>query len=101
MLQPFRVRKDLADVGISDQDAGQGSELAYPGPEVGPLALVAHGAPRPVRRLASTLGLAGGPKATPAPASRRRPGDLPVSWPPAAPAKPAGRPAVAASSGKR
>lgn len=91
VLQPFRVHKDLTDLGISDQDTRQGSELAYPGPEVAPLALVAHGAPRPVRQLASTLGRAFGRKAALAPAGRRRrPGDLSVSRPPA----------VAATSGE-
>jgi len=63
VLQPFRVHKDLTDVGISDRDACQGSELAYPGPEVAPLSLVAHGAPRLARQLAATLGLADGPTA--------------------------------------
>jgi len=102
VLQPFRVHKDLTDVGISDRDACQGSELAYPGPEVAPLSLVAHGAPRLARQLAATLGLAGGPTAAPATAGRRRrPGDLSVPRPPARPAKPAGRPAVAATSGER
>src|SRR5215470_644879 len=87
VLQPFRVHKDLADLGISDQDSCQGSELAYQGPEVAPLALVAHGAPRLVRHLASTLRPSDGPKAAQAPAGRRRrPGDLSVS------------PAVAATS---
>src|SRR5215468_7171560 len=61
VLQPFRVHKDLSDFGISDRDAGQGSELAYQGPEVEPLALVARGAPRAIRRLASTLAPAGRP----------------------------------------
>src|SRR5215813_8587327 len=76
VLQPFRVHKDLADLGISDQDSCQGSELAYQGPEVAPLALVAHGAPQPVRRLASTLGPSDGLKAAQAPARRgRRPGN--------------------------
>src|SRR5215471_1783145 len=62
VLQPFRVRKDLADFGISDRDARQGSELAYPGPEVAPLALLAHGTHQAIRRLTSTLGPAGSPK---------------------------------------
>jgi proteasome lid subunit RPN8/RPN11 len=101
VLQPFRVHKELTDLGISDQDACQGSELAYQGPEVAPLSLLAHGPPRPVRQLASTLGLADGPKTAPAAAGRRRPGDLPVSRPPAVPAKSAGRPAVAATTGER
>src|SRR5215471_6284147 len=55
VLQPFRVDKEPSDFGISDQDAGQGSELAYTGPEVTPLALVAHGPHRAVRRLIHTL----------------------------------------------
>jgi proteasome lid subunit RPN8/RPN11 len=101
VLQPFGVRKDLAEVGISEHDACQGSELAYQGPEVRPLSLVAHGAHRPVRQLAATLGLADGPATAPAAGSgRRRPKDLPVSPPPAMPAKPAGRPAVAAIGGE-
>jgi len=79
VLQPFRVHKDLADLSISDQDSCQGSELAYQGPEVAPLALVAHGAPRLVRHLASTLRPSDGLKAAQAPAGRRRrPGDLSV-----------------------
>ena len=62
VLQPFRVHKDLSDFGISDQDAGQGSELAYQGPEVAPLALAARGAHQAIRQLISTLGPAGSPK---------------------------------------
>jgi hypothetical protein len=62
VLQPFRVHKDLSDFGISDQYPCQGSELAYQGPEVQPLALVAHGAHQAIRRLTSTLGPAGSPK---------------------------------------
>lgn len=62
VLQPFRVDKDLSDFGISDRDAGQGSELAYQGPEVKPLALVARGAHQAIRQLASTLAPAGRPK---------------------------------------
>ena len=61
VLQPFRVRKDLSDFGISDQDAGQGSELAYQGPEVEPLALVAHGAHQAIGQLTSTLNPTGRP----------------------------------------
>ena len=63
MLQPFRVHKDLSDFGISDQDPRQGSELAYQGPEVEPLALVARGAHRAIRQLTSTLAPASIPKA--------------------------------------
>src|SRR5215467_3056727 len=97
VLQPFRVHTELTDLGISDQDACQGSELAYPGPEVAPLALVTHGAPQPVRHLASMLGPSDGLKAAQAPARRRRrPGNLSMS--PAGPAKPAPQPAVAANS---
>jgi len=62
VLQPFRVHKDLSDFGISDRDACQGSELAYQGPEVEPLALVARGAHQALRRLTSTLAPAGRPK---------------------------------------
>jgi proteasome lid subunit RPN8/RPN11 len=62
VVQPFRVRKDLADFGISDQDACNGSELAYQGPEVAPLALIAHGGDPAIGQLASTLGMAGRPK---------------------------------------
>ena len=55
VLQPFAVAKDPADFGISDQDARQGSELAYTGPEVTPLALAAHGPRRALRRLTTTV----------------------------------------------
>jgi proteasome lid subunit RPN8/RPN11 len=55
VLQPFRVHKGLPDFGISDQDACHGSELAYQGPEVQPLALVAHGTRRALRRLTTAL----------------------------------------------
>src|SRR5215472_15895933 len=61
VLQPFSVAKDLSDFGISDRDARQGSELAYHSPKVEPLALVARGAPRAIRRLASTLAPASRP----------------------------------------
>ena len=64
MLQPFRVHKELSDFGISDQDACQGSELAYQGPEVQPLALIARGAHQAIRQLTSTLRPAGSPKTT-------------------------------------
>ena len=52
--------------GISDRDARQGSELAYPGPEVTPLALVARGAHQAIRQLTSTLAPAGRPDTAPA-----------------------------------
>ena len=55
VLQPFRVDKELHDFGISDHDARQGSELAYPGPEVAPLALAPHGPRRVLRRLTRAL----------------------------------------------
>jgi proteasome lid subunit RPN8/RPN11 len=55
VLQPFRVHKDLSDFGISDQDAGHGSERAYHGPEVAPLALIARGPHQALRQLARTL----------------------------------------------
>ena len=55
VVQPFRVLKELSDFGISDQDSCQGSELAYQGPEVEPLALVAHGPRSAVDRLIHTL----------------------------------------------
>jgi proteasome lid subunit RPN8/RPN11 len=66
VVQPFGVRKERSEFGISDQDAGQGSELAYPGPEVAPLALVAHGAHPAIRRLACTVGWPTAPKTGPA-----------------------------------
>jgi proteasome lid subunit RPN8/RPN11 len=62
VLQPFRVDKDLSDFGISDRDDCQGSELAYPGPEVEPLALVVRGARQAIGQLASTLAPPGRPK---------------------------------------
>src|SRR5499427_451637 len=55
VLQPFAVAKRLSDFGISDRDARQGSELAYTGPEVTRLSLVAHGPRRALRRLATTV----------------------------------------------
>jgi hypothetical protein len=55
VLQPFRVHKDLSDFGISDQDDGHGSELAYQGSRVQPLALIAHGPRGALHRLTTTL----------------------------------------------
>ena len=60
MLQPFAVHKQLSDFGISDRDTGQDSQLAYPGPEVRPLALAARGAHRAIRQLTTTLAAANG-----------------------------------------
>ena len=61
VLQPFRVYKELSDFGISDRDANQGSELAYEGPEVAPLALIAHGAHQAIGRLTGALAPDGSP----------------------------------------
>lgn len=55
VLQPFRVTKDPADFGIDAHDQREGSELAYPGPEVRPLQLAVTGSPRQVRALGRTL----------------------------------------------
>jgi len=72
VLQPFGVAKEPPDFGISDRDARQGSELSYTGPEVTPLALVAHGPRQAVRRLTTTVH----PATAPAGAGRRaRPPD--------------------------
>src|SRR5215467_2411957 len=91
VLQPFRVDKDPSDFGISDQDARQGSELAYQGPEVAPLALVAHGPRRALRRLTHTLH----PPAAPAGAgSPARPPDPPGPGVPALPSTAAARPVM-------
>ena len=89
VLQPFRVHKDLTDQGISDQDACQGSELAYPGPEVAPLALAAHGPHRAIRQLTTTLAAANGRAPT---------GYRTVARPLAMPPPAAGRPSAAAIS---
>src|SRR5262249_12901981 len=67
VLQPFGVAKEPSDFGISDRDARQGSELAYTGPEVTPLALVAHGSGGPSRRLTTPVHR----RPAPAGASRR------------------------------
>lgn len=40
VLRAFAVRKTLDDFGIGAADANEGSESAYPGPEVTPLAIV-------------------------------------------------------------
>jgi proteasome lid subunit RPN8/RPN11 len=56
-LQPFRVDKDGSEPGIDPDDDRQGSELAYPGPEVVPLCLVVDGTPALVSACADTLGL--------------------------------------------
>src|SRR5262249_32619231 len=73
VLQPFAVDKDPSDFGISDRDAGQGSELAYTGPEVAPLALAVHG-PRPaLRRLTTTLHPATAPVGAGSPARLQDP----------------------------
>jgi proteasome lid subunit RPN8/RPN11 len=42
-IQPFRVLKGGAELGISADDKHQGSELPYPGPEVVPLSLLVDG----------------------------------------------------------
>jgi proteasome lid subunit RPN8/RPN11 len=89
VLQPFRVDKRPSDFGISDQDARQGSELAYQGPEVAPLALAVHGQRRVLRRLTHTLH----PQAAPAGAgSQVRPQDPPGPRVPALPSTAAARP---------
>ena len=91
VLQPFAVHKQLSDFGISDRDACQDSQLAYPGPEVRPLALTAHGAHRAIRQLTTTLAAADG---------RARPRDRTAPWPPAIPSPAAGRPSVPAIGGR-
>ena len=90
VLQPFAVHKQLSDFGISDRDAGQDSQLAYPGPEVRPLALAAHGPHRAIRQLTTTLAAAD---------DRARPRDRTAARPPAIPAPAARRPSVAAIGG--
>ena len=65
VIQPFRVTKDPAEFGIGEHDAREGSELSYPGPEVGPLELVLTGSRRHVQALNRQLHpapqVAGGP----------------------------------------
>jgi proteasome lid subunit RPN8/RPN11 len=56
-LQPFWVCKDGLEVGISADDDREGSELAYPGPEVVPLSLLVDGTPAEVEACAAALGL--------------------------------------------
>jgi proteasome lid subunit RPN8/RPN11 len=58
LLQPFRVNKEDVELGISPADDREGSELAYPGPEVVPLSLLVDGVPADVAACAETLGLA-------------------------------------------
>ena len=101
VLQPFRVHKELSDFGISDQDAGQGSELAYRGPEVAPLALVAHGPHRETRGRATPRGCGATPATGPAAAGRRSyPQHPSVPRQPAMPPTTAGQPAAAAAGGE-
>lgn len=57
-LQAFRVDKD-SDIGISADDDRQGSELAYPGPEVIPLNLVVDGRTADVQACATAVHSAG------------------------------------------
>jgi proteasome lid subunit RPN8/RPN11 len=55
-LQPFRVDKEGAGLGIDPHDNWQGSELAYPGPEVTPLSLLVEGAPADVDACLDAIG---------------------------------------------
>jgi len=89
VLQPFAVHKQLSDFGISDRDACQDSQLAYPGPQVRPLALATHGTQRALRQLTTTLAAANG---------RARPRDRTGARPPAI-ASPDAGPSVAAIGG--
>lgn len=43
VLQPFRIRKQPGDFGITEHDDQEGSELAYNGPEVYPISLLVYG----------------------------------------------------------
>lgn len=56
-VQPFGVDKDGFALGIGSDDGREGSELAYPGPEVRPLSLVVDGDPADVDACAEALGL--------------------------------------------
>ena len=42
-VRPFGIHKTEFDLGISERDHGQDSQLSYPGPEVTPLGLVLEG----------------------------------------------------------
>jgi proteasome lid subunit RPN8/RPN11 len=44
-VQPFRVRKQPDDFGITEHDHLESSELAYDGPEVYPISLIVQGSP--------------------------------------------------------
>jgi proteasome lid subunit RPN8/RPN11 len=55
-VQPFRVDKDGVELGIGADDDREGSELAYPGPEVVPLGLYIDGTPADVAACAEALG---------------------------------------------
>jgi len=93
VVQPFRVRKELSDFGITAQDDGQGSELAYQGPEVEPLALVAYGPRSALDRLMHTMHPQPGPAGA---GSRERPSQPSDLISPAIPAPAAARPGAAA-----
>jgi proteasome lid subunit RPN8/RPN11 len=54
-LQAFRVDKDGTDMGVSADDSRQGSELAYPGPEVIPLNVVVDGTAADVQACATAV----------------------------------------------
>jgi proteasome lid subunit RPN8/RPN11 len=54
IIQPFRVAKEATNFGIDERDELEGSEQAYPGPEVRPMRLMLIGGSaasshRPVR----------------------------------------------------
>ena len=56
-LQPFRVEKGLAEFGIHAGDDREGSEAAYQGANVRPLALVVEGTDAEVAAIAAALGV--------------------------------------------
>jgi proteasome lid subunit RPN8/RPN11 len=58
-LQAFRVDKNGAEIGISADDDRQGSEVAYPGPEVIPLSVVVDGTVADVQACAAAVQAAG------------------------------------------